>query len=78
MNDINHKAEQRSAMEAIQDVLVWLPTGYYGRSLCYQVLPLIVDYKHGVVEMQRHSLVLVVSPLVALMFDQHSIDCARM
>ena len=67
MTAITPKVEQRSAMEAIyncQDVFVWLPTGY-GKSLRYQVLPSIMDYKHGVVEMQRHSLVLVVSPLVA-------------
>jgi len=67
MTDITLKAEQGSAMEAIyncQDVFVWLPTSY-GKSLCYQVLPFIMDYKHGVVETQRHSLVLVVSPLVA-------------
>ena len=67
MTDITLKAEQRSAMEAIynhQDVFVWLPTGY-GRSVCYQVLPFIMDSKHGVVETQRHSLVLVVSLLVA-------------
>ena len=67
MTDVTLKAKQRSAMEAIynrQDVFVWLPTGY-GRSLCYQVLPFIMDYKHGVVETQRHSLVLVVSSLVA-------------
>jgi len=67
MTDITLKAEQWSAVEAIynhQDVFVWLPTGY-GRSLCYQVLPFIMDYKHGTVEMQRHGLVLVVSPLVA-------------
>ena len=30
-----------------------------------------MDYKHGVVETQRRSLALVVSPLVALMVDQH-------
>ena len=67
MTDITLKAEQPSAMEAIydrQDVFVWLPTSY-GKSVCYQVLPFIMDYKHGVVEMQRPSLVLVVSPLVA-------------
>jgi len=29
-----------------------------------------MDYKHGMVETQRHSLLLVVSPLVSLMVDQ--------
>ena len=36
-----------------------------------------MDYKHGVVATQRHGLVLVVSPLVALMVDQRSIDRAH-
>ena len=31
----------------------------YGKSLCYQVPPFIMDYKHGVVETQRNFLVLV-------------------
>ena len=51
MTDLTLKAEQRSAMEAIynhEDVFVWLPTGY-GKSLYYQVLPFVIDYKHGVV-----------------------------
>jgi len=47
------------------------------KSLCYKVLPFIMDKKHGVVETQRPSLVLVVSPLVALMVDQHMIDHAH-
>ena len=54
MTDITLKAEQWAAMEAIyncQDVFVWLPAAH-GRSLCYQVLPFIMDYKHGVVETQ--------------------------
>ena len=38
----------------------------YGKSVCYQVLPFIMDYKHGVVEMQRHSLVLIVSLALTL------------
>ena len=67
MTDITLKAAQHSAMEVIynrQDVFVWLPTGY-GKSLCCQVLPFIMDYKHGVAETKRHSLVLVENPLVA-------------
>ena len=62
MTDTTLKTEQRSAMEAIyscQDVFVWLPAGY-GKSLRYQVPPFIMDYKHGVVDTQRPSLVLVV------------------
>ena len=56
MTDLTLKAAhvQRSAVEAIYNreaVFVWLPTGY-GKSLYYQVLPHVMDYKHGVVEMQ--------------------------
>ena len=72
MADISLKKEQRSSMEAIcngHDVFVWLPTGY-GTSLCYQALPFIMDCKRGLVGLQERSLVLVVSPLIALMVDQ--------
>ena len=59
-------------MEAIyngHDVFVWLPTGY-GKSLCYQALPFIMDCNRGLVGSQERSLVLVVSPLIALVVDQ--------
>ena len=84
MESVTLKEEQRSAMEAVYngyDVFVWLPTGY-GKSLCYQVLPFIMDFKLGLVESSKHSLVLVVSPLVALMVDQvtslrkRSVNCS--
>ena len=72
MTEIKIKVEQLSAMEGIyrgKDVFVWLPTGY-GKSLCYQALPFLLDYKLGVTESQESGLVLVVSPLIALMVDQ--------
>ena len=49
-----------------RDVFVALPTGY-GKSLCYFVLPLVFD---RVRDVSNRSIVLVVSPLVALMKDQ--------
>ena len=69
---VSLKAEQRMAIEAIysrNDVFVWLPTGY-GKSLCYQTLPFVMDHKLSQVGTQKSSAVLVVSPLVALMVDQ--------
>ena len=59
-------------MEAIydrRDVFVWLPTGY-GKSLCYQALPFLMDLKLGFANTEKSSSVFVVSPLVALMIDQ--------
>ena len=41
------KNEQLSAIRAVyerKDVFVWLPTGF-GKSLCYQALPFVVEYK---------------------------------
>ena len=48
------------------DVFVSLPTGY-GKSLCYTLLSPIYD---KIRKVDRKSIVLVVSPLVALMQDQ--------
>ena len=50
-----------------------LPTGY-GKSLCYMALPWIFDRLRGVT---NQSVVLVVSPLVALMADSVLFMCGR-
>ena len=63
------KPEQEEAIGQFlkgRDVFVALPTGY-GKSLCYYALPPVFDRVRGVT---GQSIVLVVSPLVALMKDQ--------
>ena len=47
-------------------MFVSLPTGY-GKTLCFTLLPPVIDLLRGVKE---KSIVLVVSPLLALMKDQ--------
>lgn len=64
------KEEQKRAVKAFvegKDVFVSLPTGY-GKSLCYALLPLVFDKRRETVE--KRSIVMVVSPLIALMKDQ--------
>ena len=66
------KEEQKKALFSFvagRDVSVSLPTGY-DKSLCYALLPFIFDVKRGLVE--KKSVVMVVSPLIALMKDQSS------
>ena len=48
-----------------RDMFVALPTGY-GKSLCYYCLPYVFD---SVRKVENKSIVLVISPLVALMKD---------
>ena len=63
------KAEQAAAISKFasgKDVFVALPTGY-GKSLCYCCLPYVFDRLKSV---EKQSIVVVVSPLVALMKDQ--------
>ena len=62
--------QKRSLLEFIagKDVFISLPTGF-GKSLCYILLPPIFDLLRGV---ERKCIVLVVSPLIALMKDQVS------
>lgn len=52
-----------------RDVFVRLPTGY-GKSLCYAVLPWVFDELSRTRKDNKHSIVLVVSPLVSLTADQ--------
>ena len=64
------KEEQKKAVKAFvegKDVFVSLPTGY-GKSLCYALLPLVFDKRME--KEERRSIVMVVSPLIALMKDQ--------
>ena len=52
MSHVSLKPEQRSSMEAIydgHDVFMWLTTGY-GKSLCFQALPFLMDFKRGLVD----------------------------
>ena len=51
------------------DVFVLLPTGF-GKSIIYEVLPFVFDYKLDRVDGATRSLVIVVSPLISLMADQ--------
>lgn len=74
--NVTLKEEQILAVESVvnsKDVLAVLPTGF-GKSLIYQILPGVFDF----LSMHQHSaakgkaLILVVSPLNALMQDQIS------
>ncbi len=60
--------EQKQAVRGFlsgRDVFVCLPTGY-GKTLCYSILPKAFDFIRGVC----NSVIVVVSPLIALMKDQ--------
>ena len=70
MSHLSLKQEQKLSIRAVydrKDVFVFLPTGY-GKSICFQTLPFLFDYKLGA--SQTKSSVVVVSPLIALMVDQ--------
>ncbi len=62
------KEQQVRALKLLserRDVFVWFPTGY-GKSLCYQLLPFLMDYKLGRTNgpLVARSVVLVISPLI--------------
>ena len=64
------KPEQEEAMKAFvkqqRDVFIAVPTGF-GKSLCYSLLPLVFD---RIREDGKSSIVIVVSPSLALITDQ--------
>ena len=68
------KSGQEAAIRDVydgNDVFVWLPMGY-GKSICYQVLPYLLDSKLGRVDASPvdQCVVLVICPLISLMVDQ--------
>jgi superfamily II DNA helicase RecQ len=66
------KLEQRRVLKAFVEgraIFVSLPTGY-GKSLGYALLPTVFDLKHR--QKERTSIVMIVSPSIALMKDQAS------
>ena len=72
--EITLKPQQLEAIRHIyegRDVFLWLPTGF-GKSVCYEVLPFVMDHKRGKLGTGSgsYSIVLVISPLVSLMVDQ--------
>lgn len=72
MDNIIPKEEQLQSVGAIyrgESVFVWLPTGY-GKSLCYQMLPFLMDFKLHRTETCLKSAIIVVSPLISLIADQ--------
>ena len=68
------KREQLEAVQSIykgQDAFIFLPTGF-GKSICYECLPFLYDFKFNRMNIQDRSTVLVVSPLISLMTNQVS------
>ncbi len=70
-NDLILKPKQVEVLEAVyngSDCFIWFPTGY-GKSLCYQLLPFMFDFRRGSTEAQdtEQCCVIVNSPLLSLM-----------
>lgn len=68
------KSEQLKAIESVyrgEDIFLLLPTGY-GKSICFECLPFLFDYKLRLNTLPRKewTSILVVSPLISLMVNQ--------
>ena len=72
------KARQEEVLTNLygRDIFAWFPTGY-GKYLCYQLLPFLLDFKLKWTCSPRvkRSVVIVISSLVSLMVDQVSTFC---
>ena len=57
----------------VRDVFAWFPTGY-GKSMCYQLLPFLLDFnlKRTCSSRVKRSVVIGISSLMSLMVDQVS------
>ena len=55
---------------------MWLPTDF-SKILYFQVLSFMMDWKVGLVGIEKSCSVLIISPLVALMIDQTVIHKAQ-
>ena len=71
--DFTLKAEQLDAIKCIydgKDVFLWPSTTGFGKSICYETLPFVFNYKYSDGGTGGGcSVVLVVSPLVSLMME---------
>ena len=68
LNSVKHEQQLAIAGVLKGDVFVVLPTGF-GKSACYQCLPLLYDKLYP---RNEPSIVIVVTPLKAIMKDQVS------
>ncbi len=71
LNFILRKEQMQAIYEYTRgrDVVVNLQTGY-GKSICYSLCPLICDSLRGVTSKEQRSILVLISPLKALMDDQ--------
>ena len=79
-HDVFLRVKQYKVLEAVlsgRDVIAILPTGY-GKSVIFHLLPYLFDYISKLNESPQNSIILVVTPLNALVDDQLKILTHRL